>query len=128
MMSEIASHDSQLIPAGPSSALGEAVPDGEAADIQAIVGLVEAHVREAAKGDIARRDAHAKGHGCVRAEFQVWTHLRGLKGRTEASRWSSSGSTVSLGFFWSFASSSAVAIWRGDYSITALPTTADDCA
>ncbi len=71
MMSEIASHDSQLIPAGPSSSLGEAVPDAEAADIQAIVGLVEAHVGEAAKGSLARRDAHAKGHGCVRAEFQV---------------------------------------------------------
>lgn len=33
--------------------------------------LVEAQVREAATGGIARRDAHAKGHGCVSAEFQV---------------------------------------------------------
>lgn len=71
MMSTTASPDSQLIPAGPSSSLGEAVPDGEDADIQAIVELIEAHVREAAKGNIARRDAHAKGHGCVRAEFEV---------------------------------------------------------
>jgi hypothetical protein len=71
MMSEAASHSPQLTPAAPSSSLGESVPDGEASDIQAIIELVEAQVREAAKGSIARRDAHAKGHGCVRAEFQV---------------------------------------------------------
>ncbi|UHC20418.1 catalase family protein (plasmid) [Methylobacterium currus] len=75
MPSEIASHDPQLISTGPSPSLGETVPAGEAADIQAIVRLVEAHVRDAAKNGIARRDAHSKGHGCVRAEFQV---LEGL--------------------------------------------------
>jgi hypothetical protein len=70
-MSNNALYDSQLLPAGPSPVLGEAVPGGEHTDIQAIVELVEAHVREAAKGSVARRDAHAKAHGCVRAEFEV---------------------------------------------------------
>jgi len=74
-MSDSASDDRYLIPARPSAALGEAVPDGEAADIQAIVALVKAHVRSAAQGVIARRDAHAKGHGCVRAEFEVLPDL-----------------------------------------------------
>lgn len=73
-MGEVALHNSQLIPAGPPS-LGEVIPDTEAADIQATVELIGGHVREAAMGEAARRDAHAKGHGCVRAEFQVLDDL-----------------------------------------------------
>ena len=60
-----------LIAAVPLQSLGEAVPDTEVADIQATVALTEAHVRNAANGGVARRDAHAKGHGCVHAAFEV---------------------------------------------------------
>lgn len=75
MLRDAASDDPDLIPAGPPVA-GESIPPGEEEDIRAIVGIVEARLREAAaKERVARRDAHAKGHGCVRAEFRVLDDL-----------------------------------------------------
>jgi catalase len=51
---------------------GEVIPPGEAEATRAIIQLVEAKVRDAARTDPpARRDAHPKGHGCVRAEFRI---------------------------------------------------------
>ena len=61
--------NNELIPPGPSAA--ETVPPGEEAATAAIVRAVEATVRAAAKSGPARRDAHAKAHGCVKAEFRV---------------------------------------------------------
>ncbi|HEV3168134.1 MAG TPA: catalase family protein [Isosphaeraceae bacterium] len=55
-------------------ALGEElVPAGEEAAIQAVVTASEGTVRTAFEGGDrpARRDAHPKQHGCVRAEFRV---------------------------------------------------------
>src|SRR5580698_3377136 len=55
---------------------GEVVPPGEAEATAAILRLVEAKVRDAARTDPpARRDAHPKGHGCVKAEFRVLDDL-----------------------------------------------------
>jgi catalase len=51
--------------------LGEVVPPGEAEALDQIVRAIEAKVREAARHGPARRDAHPKAHGCVRAEFRV---------------------------------------------------------
>jgi Catalase len=51
--------------------LGEAVPPGEAEALGRIVRAIEGRVREAARHGPARRDAHPKAHGCVRAEFRV---------------------------------------------------------
>ena len=74
-MSDIAAHDAELIQAGPSRSVGEDVPPGEAESIRAIVSIVEARLREVARAGAARRDAHAKGHGCVQAEFRVLDDL-----------------------------------------------------
>lgn len=74
-MSDSARSDSELIPAGSSPSAGEVVPSGEAEAVEAIVALVEARLREAAKSGLARRDAHAKAHGCVQAEFHVLSDL-----------------------------------------------------
>ena len=67
---------------GPNSAQatppinGEMIPPGEAEATRAVLQLVEAKVREAARTDPpARRDAHPKGHGCVRAEFRILDDL-----------------------------------------------------
>jgi hypothetical protein len=49
----------------------EVEPPGEAEAIWAIVQAIEEEVRTAAKTGPARRDAHPKAHGCVRAEFRV---------------------------------------------------------
>ena len=54
---------------------GECVPAGEAAAIGTIVAAIEAGVRAAAQAGPARRDAHAKAHGCVRARFEVLDNL-----------------------------------------------------
>jgi len=55
---------------------GEATPPGEAEAVRVITAAIEARVRAAAKADPpARRDAHPKAHGCVRAYFRV---LEGL--------------------------------------------------
>jgi hypothetical protein len=51
--------------------LGEVVPPGEAEALRRIVEAIEGRVREAARHGPARRDAHPKMHGCVRAEFRV---------------------------------------------------------
>ena len=51
--------------------LGEAVPPGEAEALDRVVRAIEGRVREAARHGPARRDAHPKAHGCVRAEFRV---------------------------------------------------------
>lgn len=50
----------------------EEIPPGEEAATRRIVELIETSVREAAlKDGHARRDAHAKHHGCVKAEVEV---------------------------------------------------------
>ncbi|WP_158639100.1 catalase family protein [Elioraea rosea] len=59
---------------------GEAIPEGEPEAIGAVVAAIEAEVRSTAATGPARRDAHPKAHGCVRAEFRVLdglpVHLR----------------------------------------------------
>ncbi len=55
---------------------GEVIPPGEAEATRAVLRVVEAHVRAAARTDPpARRDAHPKGHGVVRAEFRIFDDL-----------------------------------------------------
>jgi hypothetical protein len=51
----------------------EQVPAGEEAAIQATLKMIEEVVRhdQALNNGLAVRDAHAKHHGCVKAEFQV---------------------------------------------------------
>jgi hypothetical protein len=54
---------------------GEVIPPGEAEATRAVLKLVEGKVREAAKSAPARRDAHPKGHGCVKAGFEILDNL-----------------------------------------------------
>jgi hypothetical protein len=54
---------------------GEVAPPGEAEAIAFITGVIEDRIRRAARSGPARRDAHAKPHGCVRAEFRVLDDL-----------------------------------------------------
>jgi hypothetical protein len=54
---------------------GEIVPPDEAGAVRIIVRVIEDRVRAAAKAGPARRDAHPKAHGCVRAEFRVLDDL-----------------------------------------------------
>ena len=64
---------------GPASpADQEVVPPGEAAALQTITQSIVGIVNTAYAGGErpAHRDAHAKGHGCVRASFQVVPDLR----------------------------------------------------
>ncbi len=65
---------SALLPASASSN-EEVVPENEEAATQQIVRMIKASVRDDAKNGLARRDAHAKAHGCVRAEFRVLDNL-----------------------------------------------------
>ncbi len=59
-----------------SAALGEVVPPGEAAAISIITQQIEDKVRATAVSNPpARRDAHAKAHGCVQARFEVLDNL-----------------------------------------------------
>lgn len=61
---------------GCAAAVGEIVPDTEAAAIQTITQVLVGKVRDAAQADPpARRDAHAKAHGVVQAEFRVLDNL-----------------------------------------------------
>ncbi len=54
----------------------EVIAATEADDIREIVSLIEGQVREQfAKDGFARRDAHAKHHGCVHATFRVLDDL-----------------------------------------------------
>ncbi|HEY2068564.1 MAG TPA: catalase family protein [Rhizomicrobium sp.] len=53
----------------------EAVPDGEATAMQSIAQTIETQVRAAAVNAPARRDAHPKAHGVVRAEFRILDNL-----------------------------------------------------
>src|SRR5258708_3290500 len=57
----------------PANALsaGEVAPPGEADAVRIIAQAIEVRVRAAAKTGPARRDAHPKAHGCVKAEFRV---------------------------------------------------------
>ncbi len=56
--------------------LGEVIPPGEPAAIEVITQKIETQVRAAAVSNPpARRDAHAKAHGCVRAHFEVLDNL-----------------------------------------------------
>ena len=55
---------------------GEVIPTGEAEATRAVLQVVEAKVRDAARSNPpARRDAHPKGHGCVSAEFRILDNL-----------------------------------------------------
>jgi hypothetical protein len=54
---------------------GEVIPPDEAAVIEIIVKAIENIVRAEAKTGPAHRDAHAKAHGCVKAEFRVLDNL-----------------------------------------------------
>ena len=54
---------------------GEVIPPGEAEATEKLVQVIEAKVRDAAKAGPAMRDAHPKGHGCVRAEFRILDNL-----------------------------------------------------
>jgi hypothetical protein len=56
-------------------AAGETIPAAERTAVQTIVASIEAQVRKAAQTAPARRDAHPKAHGCVRAEFRVLDNL-----------------------------------------------------
>lgn len=58
-----------------ATAAGEFVPPGENAALRTIVRAIEDRVRAAAKSGPARRDAHPKAHGCLRAEFRVHDDL-----------------------------------------------------
>ena len=52
-------------------ASGELMPADEVDAVRAVVSAIEDRVRTAAMAGPARRDAHPKAHGCVRAEFRV---------------------------------------------------------
>jgi Catalase len=60
--------------ASPAPANGEIIPSGEGEALSAIVQATEDRLR-AAKTRPARRSTHAKGHGCVQAEFRVLDDL-----------------------------------------------------
>lgn len=61
-----------LIPLIPTCAFSvETVPENEALAIQQISQLVEESTRAEAKQGPLRRNAHAKTHGCVKAQFHV---------------------------------------------------------
>ena len=49
----------------------EEIPADEDGATQQIVRMIEDSVRAEAKNGVARRDAHPKAHGCVRAKFSV---------------------------------------------------------
>jgi hypothetical protein len=55
------------------TAVGEAVPADEAAATAEVARIIKETVRAAFEADpeLARRDAHAKAHGCVKARFDV---------------------------------------------------------
>jgi hypothetical protein len=54
----------------------ESVPSNEQASIESTVSIMEAAHKAAHKpGEIMRRDAHAKHHGCVKATFEVNKNL-----------------------------------------------------
>ena len=65
---------SALLPAWASSN-EEEVPANENAATQQIVRMIEESVRAEVKNGLARRDAHAKAHGCVQAQFRVLDNL-----------------------------------------------------
>lgn len=49
----------------------EEIPANEALAIQQIARMVEENIRADAKHGFVRRNAHAKAHGCVKAQFRV---------------------------------------------------------
>lgn len=59
----------------PDAALGEALYPNEAQTANEIAGKIEAVIRQQYHPGTARRDAHPKAHGCVKAEFQVLDNL-----------------------------------------------------
>ena len=61
------------LPASASS--NEEIPANEDAATQQIVRMIEQNVRAEAVNGLARRGAHAKAHGCVKAEFRVLSNL-----------------------------------------------------
>lgn len=71
-----------FVPAAWGDTGQEVVPPGEPADIATIVSTIEGAVNGAYALGVrpAMRDAHAKGHGCVKAEFTVEPNIaRDLK-------------------------------------------------
>jgi hypothetical protein len=67
-----------LVPASRalSAAPYETVPAGEDAAVAQIAGMIGEQVsKDKTETGTAHRDAHAKAHGCVRAEFKVEEHL-----------------------------------------------------
>ena len=70
----VASHShAQRAGTAPPAAGREEIPPDEPAAIKSILDTLEAAVKKefAAGGRPAWRDAHAKGHGCVKADFSV---------------------------------------------------------
>lgn len=68
--------DRYIEPVSPDLSPDETVPPDEAAALAAIVQNIEASVRKAAaESGMARRDAHPKAHGCVKAEFRILDDL-----------------------------------------------------
>jgi len=61
------------LPASASS--NEEIPANEDVATQQIVRMIEQNVRAEAVNGLARRGAHAKAHGCVKAEFRVLSNL-----------------------------------------------------
>lgn len=59
----------------PDAALGEALYPDEAQIAQNIAAKIEGMLRQQYRPGTARRDAHPKAHGCVKAEFQILHHL-----------------------------------------------------
>jgi len=64
----------QLIPMVPASPFEE-IPAGEEAATKAIEKALAERVKADAQNGPARRDAHPKAHGCVRATFEVLADL-----------------------------------------------------
>ena len=70
-MNSTAPDFSRLIAVPAKGHCSETIPPGEAAAMAQINALIEAKVRAQALTGPARRDAHPKGHGCVRSSFRV---------------------------------------------------------
>src|SRR4051812_8134847 len=55
----------------PDTQLGERLYPNEPALAQRLASVIEGTIRKQYKAGAARRDAHPKGHGCVKAELHV---------------------------------------------------------
>ena len=59
----------------PDTFLGERLYPNEEALAQRLSSVIDATIRRQYQPGTARRDAHPKAHGCVRAEFRVDENL-----------------------------------------------------